>query len=136
MPDAPRIFRVLLEVSDLDSATAFYSTLLGIKGRSVGGGRCYFDCGAVILGLVDIDRADRKPHAVPSDYYLAVSDLDAVHARASSLGCLSKATVHDEPAGDIVIRPWRERSFYVEDPFGNGLCFVDETTLFTGVDKR
>ena len=25
-----------------------------------------------------------------------------------------------------------ERSFYARDPFGNGLCFVDENTLFTG----
>ena len=24
------------------------------------------------------------------------------------------------------------RSFYVDDPWGNGLCFVDENTLFTG----
>ena len=35
-------------------------------------------------------------------------------------------------AGLIVTRPWGERSFYVNDPSGNGLCFVDETTLFTG----
>jgi hypothetical protein len=25
-----------------------------------------------------------------------------------------------------------ERSFYVADPFGNGLCFVAEETIFTG----
>lgn len=31
------------------------------------------------------------------------------------------------------VRPWGERSFYCRDPFGNGLCFVDEKTLFTGV---
>jgi hypothetical protein len=30
------------------------------------------------------------------------------------------------------VRPWRERSFYVFDPDGNGLCFVDETTVVTG----
>ena len=53
-------------------------------------------------------------------------------ARASELGCLSKVQVHDEPAGDIVTRPWGERSFYADDPFGNGLCVVDERTLFTG----
>ena len=27
---------------------------------------------------------------------------------------------------------WGERSFYVRDPFGNPLCFVDADTLFTG----
>ena len=26
-----------------------------------------------------------------------------------------------------------EKGIYARDPFGNGLCFVDETTLFTGV---
>ena len=55
-----------------------------------------------------------------------------MHARARGLGCLSRDDVHGESAGEIVKRPWGERSFYVEDPFGNGLCFVDERTLFTG----
>ena len=32
----------------------------------------------------------------------------------------------------MIVRPWGERSFYAFDPFGNGLCFVDETTVFTG----
>jgi hypothetical protein len=32
----------------------------------------------------------------------------------------------------MIVRPWGERCFYAFDPFGNGLCFVDETTLFTG----
>ncbi len=26
----------------------------------------------------------------------------------------------------------RERSFYAQDPFGNKICFVDQSTLFTG----
>jgi uncharacterized glyoxalase superfamily protein PhnB len=33
--------------------------------------------------------------------------------------------------GQIANRPWGERSFYLRDPFGNPLCFVDETTVFT-----
>jgi hypothetical protein len=48
------------------------------------------------------------------------------------LNCLSSDEVHGEAAGEIVKRPWGELSFYVEDPWGNGLCFVDEKTLFTG----
>lgn len=36
------------------------------------------------------------------------------------------------PMGRIATRPWGERSFYVEDPFGNQLCFVDRGTVFTG----
>jgi hypothetical protein len=61
-----------------------------------------------------------------------VQDLEAVHSRANELGCLSKGEVHGRSAGDIVTRPWGERSFYVYDPFGNGLCFVDVRTLYTG----
>jgi hypothetical protein len=34
--------------------------------------------------------------------------------------------------GQIATRPWGERSFYTQDPFGNPLCFVDSNTLFTG----
>ena len=34
--------------------------------------------------------------------------------------------------GQIATRPWGERSFYVHDPFGNPLCFVDAGSLFTG----
>ena len=70
---------------------------------------------------------------MPDNIYFAVGDLDATYARASELGCLSSADVHGASAGEIVVRPWGERSFYVTDPWGNGLCFVDEDTLFTGL---
>jgi hypothetical protein len=55
-----------------------------------------------------------------------------VFERAKALNCLASDRFHDQNAGEIVKRPWGELSFYVEDPWGNGLCFVDETTLFTG----
>lgn len=32
----------------------------------------------------------------------------------------------------IETQPWGERCFYAADPFGNKLCFVDRTTVFTG----
>jgi catechol-2,3-dioxygenase len=124
-----RIFRVVLQVSDLAAAERFYSKLLGSKGRPVGGGRLYYDCGGVWLSLQD---PGKKPKANSDDLYLAVAKLESVHARAKKLKCLSKADVHGAPAGEIVERPWGERSFYVLDPDGNGLCFVDEKTLFTG----
>jgi hypothetical protein len=72
--DAPKLFRVLLEVARSRKASAFYCKLLDQKG---------------------------------------------------------KEDVHGEPAGDIVTRHWGERCFYAVDPFGNGLCFSDERTLFT-----
>ena len=131
MVDAPRLFRTILQVAEIDSACAFYSKLLAIEGRRVGGGRHYYECGAVIVALLDVSET-APPSPQPGDLYFAVKDLDAIYARASALDCLSKEKVHGDAAGDIATRPWGERSFYVVDPYGNGLCFVDETTLFTG----
>lgn len=124
-----RIFRVVLQVSDPQAAERFYGTLLGAQGLRVGGGRLYFDCGGVLLSL---QSTGKKPKANTDDLYFAVDGLEAVFARAKKLGCLSAADVHGAPAGAIVERPWGERSFYAEDPDGNGLCFVDARTLFTG----
>jgi hypothetical protein len=86
----------------------------------------------VILALVDVAVGGEKAEPLPDNIYFAVSDLEKVHARAVGLGCLSDEDVHGASAGEIVVRPWGERSFYVHDPWGNGLCFVDENTLFTG----
>jgi catechol 2,3-dioxygenase-like lactoylglutathione lyase family enzyme len=126
-PNTPRIFRLILPVSDGEQALGFYSRLLGLEGRSVGGGRCYFDCGPVILALLET----KKP-APPENLFFAVANLEEVHARARDLGCLSQEQVHGASAAEILDRPWGERSFYAVDPFGHRLCFVDETTLFTG----
>ena len=132
MADVPNLFRVMLEVSNLDKAMAFYSKLLGIKGRKLPGSRAYFDCGEVILALLDPTRGNIKPTPNPDDFYFSVADLEKVHARARTLKCLSKEEVHGESAGEIVERPWGERSFYVIDPWKNKLCFVDEKILYTG----
>jgi catechol 2,3-dioxygenase-like lactoylglutathione lyase family enzyme len=123
------IFRIILEVGDLDRATEFYARLLGTEGRQVGGGRIYFDCGPMTLALL---KPEGTPTAIPEYLYFAVDDVEAFHARAKDLDALSKEAVHGESAGEIVVRPWRERSFYAFDPWGNGLCFVDDKTLFTG----
>lgn len=132
MSDVPVLFRVVLQVSDLDKAVAFYSELLGIDGRKVGGSRAYFDCGPVIVAILDPTPGCIKPTPNVDDVYFSVAKLEEFHARARDLECLSTEKVHDESAGDIATRPWGERLFYVEDPWGNGLCFVDDKTLFTG----
>ena len=106
----PTLFRVLLEVADLDRASAFYASLLGTEGRRIQGERHYFDCGPVIVALVDVSLADRAPRQVPEALYFAVADIDVFHDRAKSLDCLSTEEVHGEPAGEIVVRPWGERS--------------------------
>jgi hypothetical protein len=72
---APTLYRIILQVDNLDKAEEFYAQLLGDRGRRI--------------------------------------------PRGAS-GC------------ELGKRPWGERSFYAHDPWGNGLCFVDETTLFTG----
>jgi len=132
MADIPKIYRVILQVSDLESAFDFYSKLLAIPGRKLRGSRAYFDCGAVILAILDPTAGEVQPKPNADYIYLSVKNLEGIHARARNLNCLSKEKIHEANAGDIVTRPWGETSFYVEDPWGNGLCFVDETTIFTG----
>jgi hypothetical protein len=127
MASNARLFRVVVPASDPQSSITFYSKLLNDPGRSVGGGRHYFDCGSVILAVLE----SNKP-PIPEYFYFAVSELEPFFERAKELNCLSKEEVHGAPAGEIVVRPWRERSFYAYDPAENGLCFVDEKTLFTG----
>lgn len=133
MPPAPRLFRIILQVSDLDRAGEFYEKLLGDEGRPIPrASRHYIDCGPVILALVDVTSEGDTPKSLPDNIYFAVANLNEFHTRAKELNCLSKEDVHGDSAGEIVVRPWGERSFYVLDPWGNKLCFVDETTLFTG----
>lgn len=129
--DTPQFFRLNIEVGDLKRAIAFYSKLLGIQGRKQAGSRCYFDCGAVTLQVVDVSSV-RTPHSAAKALYFTVKDLDAVYARAKALRCLSREEVHDAPGGGIVVRPWGERSFYAEDPWKNPLCFVEQGTVYGG----
>lgn len=133
---APPLYRIILQVDNLDRAEEFYGKLLGDRGRRIPrASRHYIDCGPVILALVDVNGEGipgLEPKPLPDYIYFAVNDVEAVYQRAQELRCLSTEDVHGESAGDLVKRPWGERSFYVHDPWGNGLCFVDENTLFTG----
>lgn len=133
MSEASILYRIILQVDDLDKAEEFYGKLLGDRGRRIPrASRHYIDCGPVILALVDVTDESGAPKPLPDYIYFSVSDLEGFHSRASELGCLSDEDVHGDSAGEIVKRPWGERSFYARDPWGNGLCFVDEKTLFTG----
>lgn len=122
----PRLFRVILPVTDIEAAASFYAGVLGSAGTRVSGGRHYFDCGGTILACYDA-LADGDPAAVrpnPQYVYFSVGDLEATHERARQTGA------HE--LTEIEVQPWGERSFYALDPFGNPICFVDSTTLFTG----
>jgi catechol-2,3-dioxygenase len=131
LDDPPQFFRLNVEVGDLDAATSFYSKLLGVQGRNQPGHRCYFDCGPVTLQVLDVS-SNSQPHPAAKALYFTVKHLEAAFDRAKALSCLSREEVHDAPGGGIVVRPWGERSFYAEDPWGNPLCFVEEGTVYTG----
>jgi hypothetical protein len=129
--DAPSLFRINVEVGNLDEGEKFYGKLFGLVGRKQAGSRCYFTCGPVTLQVVDVSSV-RTPHPAAKALYFVVSDLDAIFERAKSLQCLSDEEVHGGPPGKIKVQPWGERSFYAEDPWHNPLCFVEAGTIYQG----
>jgi predicted enzyme related to lactoylglutathione lyase len=126
-----RLYRVILPVRDLDTAVDFYSAVLGAPGERVSAGRHYFDCGSTILACYQ-PTADGDPPGDgwrfhPNQYlYFAVPDLEAVRDRVVAAGGRVEAPIDT--------MPWGERLFYAEGPGGGRVCFVDESTLFTGAD--
>jgi len=124
-----------MPVTAIEEATGFYRTLLDQPGFRVSPGRHYFECGGVILAVYDA-VADGDHEAVRCNaehVYLAVADLEAAYQRATQCGGLSTQTGDgDVPMGSIARRPWGERSFYMHDPAGNPLCFVDEQSIYRG----
>jgi catechol 2,3-dioxygenase-like lactoylglutathione lyase family enzyme len=131
--DVPSLFRINIEVGNLDEAERFYGSLLGQKGRRQAGSRVYFDAGPVTLQVVDISSMGMGvPHPAAKALYFLVRDLDAVFKRAEALGCLSREMVHGARGGAITVRPWGERSFYAEDKWLNPLCFVEAGTTYPG----
>jgi hypothetical protein len=129
--DAPSLFRINVEVGNLDEAAVFYEKLFGVVGRKQAGSRCYFTCGPITLQVVDVSSA-RTPHPAAKAPYFVVNDLDAIFERAKSLRCLSQEEVHGAPVGKISVQPWGERSFYAEDRWHNPLCFVEAGTIYPG----
>ena len=88
---AVRLFRVILPVSDIEKAAAFYSKLFGMPGERVSPGRHYFNCGGTILACYDPradgDDFDAKPN--PDHIYFAVDDLESTHQNATAANCRS-----------------------------------------------
>jgi hypothetical protein len=84
--DVPNLFRLNVEVGDLDEAAQFYGTLLGLVGRKQAGSRVYFTCGTVTLQVVDVSSVG-APHPAAKALSFTVSDLDAIFERAKSARC-------------------------------------------------
>ena len=131
MSDRPKVFRVTLEVGDLERAAELYADLFGHAGQRHPGARHYFDCDGVIVALLDVTRGGMQPTPGPKSLFFAVDDVDSIHDRAERLDVLAPYDVHGEPAGMVLTRTWGERSFYVVDPWGNDLCFCEDGTLYT-----
>ena len=122
-----RLYRVILPVSDIALAADFYRGLLQSPGERVSPGRHYFDCDGVILACFD-PMADGDGFAAEPNQghlYFSTPEIDTVWERARQLPF---RRLDDE----IETQPWGERCFYGTDPFGNQLCIVDQSTLFTG----
>ena len=122
----PRLFRVIVPVSGIDEAAAFYGAVLDQPGRRISPGRHYFGCGPVILACFD-PRADGDPWDAtpnPDHLYFSVDDLEEYFRRVTG-------QIKSHIVRPIETQPWGERSFYCADPFGNKLCFVDQGTAFT-----
>ena len=120
-----RLVRVLIRVSDIENAAAFYDYVLGVSGRRVSPGRHHLALGEMELACYD-PVADGDLHDTaqsPSFWqlYIAADDVDAVLERVQS----ASGRV-EQP---ISTKPWGERSFYACDPFGNRLCFIDSGSL-------
>lgn len=131
----PKLFRVVLQVHEIEAATLFYQQLLGVDGKRVSPGRHYFDCEGTILACFDpkADGDDFSPKSSVDFIYIAVNDIQATYTSAIAARAeMEEGNVAGAAAGRIERRPWGERSFYCKDPFGNRLCLVESSTTFVG----
>src|ERR1044071_4780998 len=60
--DVPIMFRLNVEVGNIDEAAEFYEKLFGIAGRKQDGSRCYFSCGPVQLQVGDVVTPRKANH--------------------------------------------------------------------------
>jgi catechol 2,3-dioxygenase-like lactoylglutathione lyase family enzyme len=132
----PSLFRVIVPVSNIEAAGAFYARVLGQPGQRVSPGRHYFNCEGTILACFDpkADGDGYEAQSLPEPIYISVENLESTFALARDAGAVFSDQVVPEvgPLGSIAIRPWGERSFYASDPFGNPFCFVGKGSEFTG----
>lgn len=126
------LYRIIIPVPDIEKATQFYAFLLDQPGERVSPGRHYFDLSGTILACYD-PQADGDETGKGwafhenQNVYIAVADIYSFFKKvyANNDATLLSASVE--------LMPWGERLFYLQDPFGTPLCFVDESTMFKGM---
>ena len=130
---APKIFRITVEVGDLDTAAGLYAeNCSAVPGQAAPRRTPLLRLRRGHPGGARPDRGWHTAEArAPSRSTFGVADIDDVHARAKALGMLAPFQVHGQPAGDVIERPWGERSFYATYLWGNELSFVADGTLYT-----
>jgi catechol 2,3-dioxygenase-like lactoylglutathione lyase family enzyme len=136
--------KVILPARSLGRSDAFWSHLLGLDVDTSVDNRHFLYCGSCILALIDTMEHDRAHARAPARafepnpeiVYFGVPDLDETWQRAERLRAPPLGDPGDDVGVGIRERPWGERSFYVRDPAGNPVCFVDDRTLFTGSEGR
>lgn len=123
-----KLYRIILPVTDIDRAEKFYAQVFQKPGQRVSPGRHYFNLGGTILACYDPqadgDAQDAWQFHENQYIYISVPDLESVRDEITKLDCQS--------VGEIEEMPWGETLFYMTDPFGSLLCFVDEKTVFLG----
>jgi uncharacterized protein len=122
-----QLFRVSIPVRDLELATRFYSSLLGIAGERVAPGWHYFRYGQALLACHDAAAEGGRPaagHAEP--LCLGVDEpLEQLLIRATEIGAQQlDRTIQRLPTGEVAVR--------MRDPFGNALWLIDSRTMFWG----
>ena len=127
-----QLYRVILPVTDIKAAAAFYGAIFGDPGHRVSRGRHYFGAPGqgAILACYD-PTADGDPvgegwrfHS-HQYFYFSVPDLAATLIAARQAGAKDITPIEK--------MPWGETAFYAVDPFDNRICFVAAGTEFTGL---
>lgn len=127
-----RLHRIIIPVLGIDRARAFYGSLFEREGVLVSPGRLYFQLGDIVVACYDgVEDGDGR-RALPLDepIYFRVDDIHEAHRRCAQLGASfpDRAEEGVGALGEVLMRPWGERCFYILDPFDNSICLVEAAT--------
>ena len=124
---------VNIDVDDLERGTRFYCDGLGLRvGRRFEGWVELVGADAPIYLLPKAAGSEAFPkgtkrsytrHWTPVHLDFVVGEIGAAIKRALDAGATLERDVTTHPYGKLAL---------MADPFGNPLCFVDATTVFTG----